>query len=64
LLKVLSFIYIQKAQQGSYLIDEGAEGDRFYVSLKGELGVEKATEKRVEQYKPEMAFKKLIWYYL
>ena len=40
----MSFVYIQRAEKGAYLIDEGAEGDRFYVNLKGVLGVDKAME--------------------
>ena len=60
LLKVMSFVYIQRAETGSYLIDEGAEGDRFYVNLKGTLGVDKVMEAHVH-FKPDTPFKTYIW---
>ena len=56
----MSFVYIQRAETGSYLIDEGAEGDRFYVNLKGTLGVDKVKEAHVH-FKPDTPFKTYIW---
>lgn len=48
--KVLQHIYVQQVEQDCYLFDEGDEADRFYIILKGLVGVDIAMERPVPDY--------------
>ena len=45
---VMKHIKIQRVPQGTILFDQGEDGDRFYVVLKGVVGIEKAFEIAVD----------------
>lgn len=38
---------VLKAESDKYLIEEGEDGDKFYVNLKGKLSVKKAIETEI-----------------
>lgn len=62
--KVLQYIQIQRIEQDTYLFDEGDDADRFYIVLKGDVNVEKATETPVPKYADKSTQKEKIMAYL
>jgi len=44
---IMKFINIEEIPKGRYLIEEGEEGDKFYIILKGSCIVHKAIETEI-----------------
>jgi len=63
-LNVLRHVHLLKCGVAAYLIDEEDYGDRFYVILKGTVGVERATEKKVPNFDGYRQLNEKIYAYL
>jgi CRP-like cAMP-binding protein len=60
----MKYIQVKQVPKNVYLINEGDEGNRFYVVLHGSLKVEKANEFRVPGYNYSMEVNERIFCYL
>ena len=62
--QVMRHVKFQRVLPGGYLIDEQDDGDKFYVIIKGDVGVEIAMETPVPEFDKVTKVKTKIFCYL